>query len=110
VHCSAPAGDGLSDVDAAVRRPARDGPSAVMPGHSGRFPSIGHAAGMVPSSSLQAWHDLSQCAICQCAAVPPVADAAVGSAEPWQRGVARRREPGGVLELFKQTVRAVGVA
>ena len=35
---------------------------------------------------------------------------AVGSAQPWQRGGARRREPGAVLELVEQTVRGVGVA
>jgi hypothetical protein len=35
---------------------------------------------------------------------------AVGSAQPWQRGGARRREPGAVLELVEQTVRAVGIA
>ena len=35
---------------------------------------------------------------------------AVGSAQPWQRRGARRREPGAVLELIEQTVRAVGIA
>jgi hypothetical protein len=35
---------------------------------------------------------------------------AVGSAQPWQRGGARRREPGAALELVEQTVRAVSIA